>query len=408
MREVKKMGAGRILLWGRSMGSVSALLYTLDHQGEKDVEEGMAPAGLILDSPFKSFKHLAYDLTSNGMISIPQFAVTTVLSLIRRSVEKRAGFDLFQVKPIKRMSSTRRRRRRQNGRDSSSSSPGMLPPALFLVAEADELIPPWHGEALEEQYNGPSLGLRFEGTHNSARPPVVYTLATVFITAVTERAAGPFGQTATEMALRLVEKTAVVTSQEDEELLRQHEEAMAAEEEDERREDEEEEEGGGGDGHHGSHNARRRERRRARQRRRRQRRGPYGYGGIHEEDGESGSASGSHMNGKKKPRKRHQKREIPRFIRAGSHSIGNIPGAARALVGTLDVNLATRAIEEYLMEELLLVGVTIVQAQLQAALQLEKTGNGTEGTGVGERDAANVALSLSNVSLKFFFVIVRS
>lgn len=39
------------------------------------------------------------------------------------------------------------------------------------------------------------------------------------------------------------------------------------------------------------------------------------------------------------------------------------------MVKALDVNLASKSAEEYMLEELLQVGVTIIQAQLQAALE---------------------------------------
>ena len=54
--------ANRYLLWGRSMGAASALLYA-----------GCYPnsdlCGLILDSPFCSFGRLAKDLVTEGQAS---------------------------------------------------------------------------------------------------------------------------------------------------------------------------------------------------------------------------------------------------------------------------------------------------------------------------------------------------
>jgi hypothetical protein len=112
--------------------------------------------------------------------------------MIRRSVRQRAGFDLFSIKPLKRC-----------GRCSC--------PALFFVAEGDELIPPYHAETIASRYGGPCAGVRFDGTHNSARPAVLYALASVFLTSTAHRTRHP-----QDVVLALVEKTAVITCQEDE------------------------------------------------------------------------------------------------------------------------------------------------------------------------------------------------
>lgn len=286
----------------------------------------VVPAGLVLDSPFSSFKALAYDLTSKGMIKVPRFATATVLSFIRRSVQNRAGFDLFRVKPL------------------ASVHTCTAVPAFFLVAEEDELIPPWHAEQLRRKYGGPSVGIRFAGSHNSARPAVVYALASVFVTAMNERQPR-YGQESVTLALHLIEKTAVVTSQEEEE----------------------EEEGEHHEGRRGRHHH--------------HHRGPYHH---YYYDQSSPQTTGSKA-GRQKKQHGHKKKksamgaeDSPTFIHAGSHAIGNISGTAKALVGALDVNLAARALEEYLLDELIEVGVAIVQTQLQAILTMEGGGKKAE------------------------------
>ena len=313
LQELRRRGCGRVVLWGRSMGAVTALLVAAAAAtAPSSLSDGVVvPAGLVLDSPFASFKALAYDLTSKGMIKVPQFATATVLSFIRRSVQKRAGFDLFRIMPV-------------------ASVHTAAVPAFFLVAEDDELIPPWHAERLRRKYGGPSLGIRFAGTHNSARPAVVYAMASVFVTAINHRQPR-YGPESGTLALHLLEKTAVVTSQE------------------------EEEEDGEGDPH---------EQRRARY----QHRGPYHHYYDQAPAHTSGKAGRQKKHGQKKKRGTE---EGPTFIHAGSHSVGNISGTAKALVGALDVNLAARAVEEYLLDELIEVGVAVVQAQLQAALAVQ-------------------------------------
>lgn len=53
--------ASRYLLWGRSMGAASALLYAARYPNS-DL------CGLILDSPFCSFRRLARDLVTEGQV----------------------------------------------------------------------------------------------------------------------------------------------------------------------------------------------------------------------------------------------------------------------------------------------------------------------------------------------------
>ena len=60
----------------------------------------------------------------------------------------------------------------------------------------------------QEKFGGLSLGLRFDGTHNSSRPGAIYSLALLFVTAATRRERHPI-----EHAFSLIEKTAVITSQ---------------------------------------------------------------------------------------------------------------------------------------------------------------------------------------------------
>ncbi len=359
VRELReKHGVGPVVLWGRSMGAVTALLYATTGgsapaaAGGATTGEGQAPrrrrgrghgrhrhailpadpppAGLILDSPFSSFQQLAVDLTTEGLVRIPRLAVAAVLGLLRRSVRRRAGFDLYDVKPLAHL----------------HRAAGAGVPALFLVAEQDELIPPWQGEALEARWPGPKLGLRFRGTHNSARPPIVYALASAFIRGAGVRAREH--PLAVAMALRLVERTAVVASQEEEQAA-----ARAAQED----EDEDEDEALRLDLDAA---AGRRERRRRRQRER-QHPSVFRYGDGADEEAAAG--------GKKKS---SAPPPAPRFVRAGSDgssrsSMANLHGVTQGLIAALDCNLAARAVEEYLLEEVLRVGVALVASDLRQA-----------------------------------------
>jgi acetyl esterase/lipase len=126
-------GINRVALWGRSMGAVSALLFA-----QAPLYALIRPDALVLDSPFCSFPRLVDDLIKKGALRIPRIAVKTVLSMVRSSVKKRTGADVYKLEPIK-----------------GCSSAAM--PALFVTADHDEMIPVEHGAALNDQWSGPSL-----------------------------------------------------------------------------------------------------------------------------------------------------------------------------------------------------------------------------------------------------------
>jgi len=78
------------------MGAVAALLFT-----QNPLYPELRPATLVLDSPFCSFPKLVDDLIKKGAIKVPRIAVNTVLSMVRSSVKKRTGADIFKLEPVK-------------------------------------------------------------------------------------------------------------------------------------------------------------------------------------------------------------------------------------------------------------------------------------------------------------------
>ena len=60
-------------------------------------------AGLVLDSAFADLRQLVGELARTHT-KVPGFLVSTALSLIRGSVESRANFDIYNLKPIEKLS----------------------------------------------------------------------------------------------------------------------------------------------------------------------------------------------------------------------------------------------------------------------------------------------------------------
>lgn len=80
-----------IALWGRSMGAVTALLYS---------RRDPTVAGMVLDSPFSKLNDLMLELVQEQQVPIPRALVRLALVMMRRSVKKRAKFDINTISPI--------------------------------------------------------------------------------------------------------------------------------------------------------------------------------------------------------------------------------------------------------------------------------------------------------------------
>jgi alpha-beta hydrolase superfamily lysophospholipase len=86
----KERRCSTIGLWGRSMGSVTALLH-----GDRDP----SIAGMVLDSPFSDMKLLVSELAKSHT-KIPGIFVSAALKLVRSTIRGKANFDIFDLTPI--------------------------------------------------------------------------------------------------------------------------------------------------------------------------------------------------------------------------------------------------------------------------------------------------------------------
>jgi len=128
-------------LWGRSMGAIATIFY---------VSKNPQIDCIVLDSPFSNFKTFIQEFVKNK-ISIPAFLTNSILSIINRTVQKKAGFDLTELVPFEYINKSKI-------------------PALFGVGKEDNFIPSQHTIDLHQAYRGPKELCIFEGNHNSTRP----------------------------------------------------------------------------------------------------------------------------------------------------------------------------------------------------------------------------------------------
>lgn len=128
-------------LWGRSMGAVTALLH-----GHRD----NSIAGIVVDSPFCSLKTLAKELAGR-YAKLPGFLLSGAISLIRKTIKKKAKFDINDLNPLQFIEQC-------------------FIPAMFAVGKNDTFILPHHSEELYEKYAGEKSIKYVDCDHNEPRP----------------------------------------------------------------------------------------------------------------------------------------------------------------------------------------------------------------------------------------------
>ncbi|KAG1670695.1 hypothetical protein FOA52_010971 [Chlamydomonas sp. UWO 241] len=139
-------------LWGRSMGAVTALLYA---------QRDPSIAGLVVDSPFSRLTDLMLEIVAEQNLPIPRPLFKAAVAMMKRSVRKKAGFDLDTVSPL-------------------DVVPEAFIPVLFGHATGDSFIKISHSERLHEAYAGDKNLITFEGDHNSRRPEFFHSSVSVF------------------------------------------------------------------------------------------------------------------------------------------------------------------------------------------------------------------------------------
>ena len=133
------------------MGAVVCLLY-----GKRDP----SIAGIVLDSPFASLVSLMEELAASHKL-LTGFLTKPLISILRRSIRKRANFDILKANPLKAVSSS-------------------FIPALFGHGKEDDFVAFKHSERLYEAYAGDKNLISFDGGHNSPRPDFFHTSVLIF------------------------------------------------------------------------------------------------------------------------------------------------------------------------------------------------------------------------------------
>ena len=123
------------------MGAVTALRYAASDQ---------RISCILSDSPFSDLKKLALDFAKDNS-KVPGFLVKGALSFVKRSIKKRAKFNIKDL-------------------DQTKLALKCLMPAIFVTSKEDRFVKPWHTEKLYDLYSGEKKLVYVKGDHNSVRP----------------------------------------------------------------------------------------------------------------------------------------------------------------------------------------------------------------------------------------------
>lgn len=133
----------RLAVWGRSMGAAATVL-----RAAKD----SSLSACVLDSPFSSLPVAVSELASKSLRGVPTTLLDMTIRRISAEIKANAGFDLADVLPI-------------------DGAPSASAPVLFAVGEVDDIVRPYHVEALYEAWGCSDRRLvQLPGGHNSPRP----------------------------------------------------------------------------------------------------------------------------------------------------------------------------------------------------------------------------------------------
>ena len=132
-------------LWGHSMGAATAILFAANDNRIKCI---------CADSSFSDFNILAKEMV-NKKITLPNFIFDTAISFIRKSIMKRNGLDIYNLKPIDEVHKIKS-------------------PIMFVHGFKDNLINMQHSVKLFEKCCANKKIINcFEGGHNTKRDRII-------------------------------------------------------------------------------------------------------------------------------------------------------------------------------------------------------------------------------------------
>ncbi|KRX04307.1 hypothetical protein PPERSA_03547 [Pseudocohnilembus persalinus] len=143
----------KIILWGRSMGAVTAIMYGAkiqDDQIQIQNTEKNKIVACIYDSPFYSLMKLAKEIAQQKT-GLPSFIIVGALQLIKNTIISKVKFDISDL----------------NLREYAQKNEI---PALFLASQTDTFTKYTHSVKITEHYKAEKRLQYFDAEHNETRP----------------------------------------------------------------------------------------------------------------------------------------------------------------------------------------------------------------------------------------------
>jgi esterase/lipase len=151
---LQRYKATKIILWGRSMGAVTALFYAKRHS--------MFVNSMVLDSPFSDIKVMVQDVVYENF-KIPGALVNPILSFLSSTIKKKVNFDILELKPVK-------------------FAETCSVPCMFIIGKHDRLVFPKRVKEIFDAYKGNRKHLVYsDGDHASTREEEVFDQCYSFI-----------------------------------------------------------------------------------------------------------------------------------------------------------------------------------------------------------------------------------
>jgi len=155
-RMKKTHNINKIILWGRSMGAVASILFAAEPSNKGII------SGLILDSPFSSFRRMIYDVVTIRK-NVPLCIINAVLYFILKTIKKKTGVSLSKIEPIQKMEQ-------------------IDLPGFFIVAHNDIISRPDKVKDLYLTLQNETKEFHLvQGEHNSQRDKIVILNALYFM-----------------------------------------------------------------------------------------------------------------------------------------------------------------------------------------------------------------------------------
>lgn len=145
-------GIQHIILWGKSMGAVTALLYACKYN---DIN------GVISDSAFSSLKRLILEMC-RSFVGLPDFILKLLRKYLISIIEEKIPILVEEINLVNQMKELRA-------------------PVLFLASPEDELVTMNHSVEMYRNVTSPKRMLEISGSHNSLRPHSLYTRVSIIL-----------------------------------------------------------------------------------------------------------------------------------------------------------------------------------------------------------------------------------